>query len=211
MSGILPSFLSGSQLVIKIGGQSLAFCQALSFSHNMSTAPVGGIGGASYHSLEPLQYSASGSLVVTRYSRDTLAMNGVATGTSGNPLSTGAITPGVSSVPGVLARTTNDKNAAGTITQGGNSLLMYKAFNPLMLLLSTTFDISVYTRSFATTGTEDADLTQTEATYTIVDCRCTGWRTSLSPGGLMNETLTFIARSVTDHSHTDYAAPSTLG
>lgn len=124
MANQLSSFLNGSMLVIKIGKVQFAYCQSLSFSERMNIQPVGGMGSYSYQNLEPLQYSASGSMQILRYSK--ALMDKVATAENPNQRPANIGTPNAQ----------ND----------GNSLLDALHFNPAGLLISSTFDIEVYDR-----------------------------------------------------------------
>lgn len=194
MSNVPSRFLNGAQLEIVIddpdfGVFTMAYTQALSFSHNMRNAPVGGIGSYSQHTLEPLQYSAQGSMVVTRYS------------SQARTYLTDA------HLPGNMQGKVNDKWA------GGNGLLHRRHFNPVKLLISRTFDIIVKNRASdlpaaANNGTvstialqaSDIDALDTRAVYVIYDCRMTNFSFNLTTAGLLNETVTYVARGVKDLS-----------
>lgn len=188
MANQLPSFLSGAQLIIKLGNRNIAYAQALSFSHNVNLMPVGGIGSYGYHAIEPGQYSAQGSLVITRYSRE-LVENKKKVAKS--------------YVPNPTKEDPTEK-VAGKVVHGSNTLLLSRHFNPAMLLLSQTFDIAVYIRRHAdgaasVVARERARLTG-PLMYTIKGCRCTSYSTGLNPGSLMTETMSFVAMQVVDHT-----------
>lgn len=199
--GKLPSFLSGAQLIVRLGESTVAFAQALSFSHNMGIAPVGGIGAYSYHALEPLQYAAQGSLVITRYSRlmsskDAFDTDSSAANVDKNLGST--ITSDGGSAPGPIVGSNSEKSG-NAVVRGGNTLLIHRHFNPVQLLLSQTFDITVHARSYQNANAFATPADFGPILYTLEGCRATGYSTGLNPGSLMTESMSFIALRVKDH------------
>jgi hypothetical protein len=217
MAGNASKFLHGATLEIVIndpgagGVFTMAYAQAISFSHNMRNLPVAGIGSHGHHALEPVQYSGQGSLVITRYSA-------------------AAKQKGGTKIPGNIG--TNNKWGSG------NGLLHRIQFNPIKMLVSQTFDITV--RSKLTTnstavadasniaqlankanapGATQADKdayalavgqaeidvlkqisTSSTPAYTIYDCRLTNFSFNLTTAGLLNETVSFVCRGVMDHT-----------
>lgn len=190
MSGLLPSFLSAAQLEVRIGNTVLAYCQNMSWTDDMTTVPVGGIGSYSFHSLEPVGYIGRGSMTITHYS---------------------------SAIFNVLKSISNalPENLRGTQTQegrDGNSLLVQEFFNPVQLLISRTFDINIYERSFtrdSTSGEIQANSTS-RILWTLKDCRMTNLSLTFTPGSLINQVASFLCLSVIDHTAEDsfkYALP----
>jgi hypothetical protein len=179
MSNQLSSFMAGAQLKIYVNGKSVAFAQSLSFQESMEVVPVGGLGAYSYHALEPLRYSASGSLTITRWSN---ALTQEIQATYGK---TGQVVPNPIS------------GAPISTTQDGNSLLDGVMFNPVALLAAPTFDIEVYIRKPSAGGAAGADLTHV---YTLQHCRMSGYSFGFTPSTLLQEGVTFICTEVNDLS-----------
>ena len=179
MAGLVSSFVSGNQLKISIGQRDFAFAQGLSFTEDMTQVPVGGIGSASYHALEPTQYMASGSMILTRYSN-----NFIQFATQGGQPVYGA----PSSLPQPLQQGNDASN-------DGNSMLIDTQFSPHLMLFGATFDIKVFNRI---TGS----YTEENQMFTLHDCRLTGYSFSFTPGQLVQEVVTFLCINVQDHQLT---------
>ena len=181
MSGKIPSFSSGSKLAIRIGNANFAYAQNLSFTDDMAVQAVGGIGAFSYHALEPTGYIGRGSMTITHYSDKILKVLKEAS---------------TKNVPDNLKNTNYNNPEAD-----GNSFLRAEYFNPVRLLISTTFDIDVYERRAQ--GTTPADY-RIESyldgafTYRMKDCRFTSYSIGFAPGSLVNESVTFICTSIID-------------
>lgn len=187
MAGLQSRFLNGAELEIQIsdpdyGTFTMAYTQALSFSHNMRNAPVGGIGSYSQHTLEPLQYSAQGSMVITRYSE------------AAKKRATDAHLPA------------NLKGSTTSNWASGNGLLHRSHFNPVKLLVSKTFDIVVKSRASILAGLTAASTKEqindavkdALPVYILYDCRMTNFSFNLTTGALLNETISFVCRGVKD-------------
>jgi len=200
MSGRIPSFLSSSKLVIKIGQSTLAYATSLTFSDDMTNVPVGGIGSYNYHTNEPVGYLARGSMVITQYSdkvyNQLKAINNPAAGvTAANK----------AALPDNLRA---DKQ--NSEVRDGNSMLIQEYFSPVALLTQRTFDIEVYERD-ANGGLQDLNGNGpiNEATgqiqdngvgalYILKDCRMTSYNLSFTPGQLLSEAVSFLCLSVLD-------------
>lgn len=184
MSGLLPSFVNGSNILLKIGDVTVAYCQDLRFNRNMANVPVRGIGSYSTHATEPVDFSASGQLSIMRYNKDIVYGNGdtVPSRTQNEDL-----------LPENLQGATKSK------TRDGNSLLMPYAFDPRRLLLSATFDIEAYERT-ANKGAIDGSegVNAGKLLYKFYDCRFTSYSYSFSPGQLIMENLAFLASYIED-------------
>ena len=176
MANKLPAFLDGARLVIKIDGVPFAFCEALSFSDNMASQLTMGIGSYGPHTNEPLVYSAQASLRVLRYSNAAL----------GNVQKA---TPNMKSQIPVI----NDaKGFQGGRKSDGNSMMMLNSFSPLKMLLESTFDIEVFTR----TGTGNS--LSSSPTYVMEDCLITDLSIRFNVGALVSEDVSILCRIIKD-------------
>lgn len=176
-SGLTPSFVSGSTIVINVGDVRLAYCLDLQFTRNVPHTPVYGIGGFSAHSMEPVGYSASGSMRLARYT--TSVVDG--------PL------PHLKRNATPASQVTLPENLRGVTLEAkrdGNSMLDGIAFNPQKLLLSATFDINVYERK--------VDGTEGEKMFKLENCRLTGYSFSFTPGELLYENVQFVCTRIVD-------------
>ncbi len=195
MANLLPSFLSSSKLEIRIGDSVFAYAQALTFTDEMSVMPVGGIGSFNYHTLEPVGYMGRGTMTITHYSSKAVqALKNIGNFRHGNDMS---------HVPTNLKDISSENTAA---VNDGNSLLRDYWFNPINLLLSTTFDVSVYERDLKPiAGKVDKFNFITGGTllYTMSDCRMTNYSISFTPGSFVNETVAFVCLGVADHGYED--------
>jgi hypothetical protein len=170
MAGLIPSFASGSTLVIQVGKNRVAYASNLSFVDDVTHSPIGGIGSYSYDSLEPTQYLARGSFTMQRYSKLAFDANAPDPANNKNPV----------------------RSSVSAGVPDGNSMLFGSQFNPSGLLLGKTFDILVYEK--ATNGTLMAD-----PLFTIKDCRMTGYSISFTPGQTVSENLNFMAILIEDN------------
>jgi len=192
MANVLPSFASGSQLLIRIGGLAVAYATNLSFSDDVSSGAVGGIGSFSYDAIEPLSYASRGGFTITRYSKDAIDAIKAA-----SPLANFG-NSGASQAPG---RTSDKDSLFGgqSSLSDGNSLLTPNSFSPIGLLASTTFDIEVYQRSATLDNTNNTTaITQSGLVFRCVDCRLTSYSISFTPGSLVAEQLGFICIRIED-------------
>ena len=185
MAGQIPSFLSASRVEIMIGGMRVAFAQNLSLSDNMATAPVGGIGAFNNHALEPLQYSAQGSLTITGYSD--VVVNSLKSGGSNSTL------------PNPLADATPGNPTGGAGVGGdGNSLLIGQFFNPALMMATASVDLLLLERITTPAGVITADNSQ--IIMTLKDCRFNNWSMNVASSAMVNESVSFICRAVIDHT-----------
>lgn len=177
MAGQISSFQNGSLLVVKINNVTLAYCQSLSFNQNVNHVPVGGIGAYSASALEPVQFSAGGSMRVVRWTKELYdaAQSGQTEGFTATP----------ANIP---------TNKISDDFTSGNGVIDINHFNPVQLLLSATFDIDVYGRINTTAGI-GADL---KPIYQLKDCRLTNYSFSFQPGSLLFEDMSFVCLQVAD-------------
>jgi len=170
MSNLIPAFASGANLVIRMGNTQLAYGSNLSFSDDVTTAPIGGIGAYSFDTLEPMQYIARGNFSLMRYGRD--AHDQILKGDGAR-------------VPGRAA-------GASATPFEGNSMLLPSQFNPVELFFSPTFDIDVYERQSQSVDDE------MKLAFKIRDCRLTTYAIAFNPGSLVAENLGFMCIRVKD-------------
>lgn len=159
----------------------------------METTAVLGVGSAMAHSLEPVMYGATFSMQIVRYTNAILKGNGTNT-------------PDRLGNPDVLP-----ENLKGTRTdplRDGNSLIDATAFNPQLLLLSTTFDIEVYEKKANITGSgasvnveEDHGL-EGELMFVLKDCRLSRYNFNFAPGELLIENVSGLCRLIEDSQAT---------
>jgi hypothetical protein len=181
MAGQLPSFLSGSNVIVRIGDANMAYCQDLRFSRAVGHVPVRGIGSYGTLALEPVDFTVNGSMVITRWF-----------GISGTDK-----TSAPEGIAGV-------KDTA--FLERGNTLFTKNTFNPAMMLLSASFDIVVYQKNIegaANLNAVGGSYTNSSVAstvgglvYIIKDCRLTNYSFSFFPGQLLNENTTFVGRTI---------------
>ena len=170
MAGQIPSFLTGANLVIRIGEIRVAFAQSLSFQRNVAHTAVMGVGAYDVLALEPTSFAASGSMQILRWTDDMLEKR-------------------------VKDRDTLPDNMASTASKAdmvGNSIVSDTAFNPQKLLLSTTFDIEVYEKKAEGEQVEGALL------FVLRDCRIQNYNFNFVPGELLVENVSFLCRRIED-------------
>ena len=177
MANMTNTILNGSMLMIRIGKLNFAYVQSLNFSERMTNAAVGGMGSGSYQTLEPTQYMASGSMTITRYSTQLI-----------NDVESGLTSIGNLNKDDISAK--ND----------GNSLLDNAQFNPLNLLISSTFDIDVYVKKTLTAKSATSPGFTEELLFTIKNCRLTNYSMAFAPGQLLNETVQYVCLGIEDRA-----------
>jgi hypothetical protein len=191
MAGQLPSFVNGSAVLIKIGDVYVAYCQDLRFSRSMANVPVRGIGSYSAHALEPVDYSATGQMTITRYTSK------VVEGGDDAPKRNDANSQ---LLPANLSGVKLETPKADVAGRDGNSILAPYAFDPRRMLLSATFDIQVFERGVDAGAVVAGSLSGTTGNllYTFQDCRLTNYSFSFAPGQILNENVSFICRFLKD-------------
>lgn len=191
MAGQTSSFLNGSNVQIKIGEVVVAFCKNFSATKSMQNVAINSIGSYSTQALEPVLFFCSGSMTIDRYTSKTL--NGGQGGfnrTAGNNKRV---------LPDQLKQAPS-QDASGL--RDGNSLVDAVSFNPRKILISSTFDIDVYER-----GVDGATGNHSSAgnflKYTFKDCRLTGYGLSFAVGSVLQESVSFICRTVIEGGSTN--------
>lgn len=172
MAGKIAPFMDGSQLIIKVDGQIIAFCESISFNDNMQVQTTFGIGSYGPHTVEPLSYSASGSMRILRYTSEAL-----------NSPSKDKL-----NIPHVASKSKNDASKRGA---DGNSMLWLNSFSPIRMLLETTFDIEIWSR----TGIGQNDRVKS---FVLKDCLMQGINLSFAPGSLVSENISFTCLQIID-------------
>jgi len=172
MAGQLPTFLSGANLIIRIGEIRVAFAQSLSFQRNVSHTAVMGIGAYDVLALEPTGFAASGSVQITRWTDEMLDKR-----------------LDKNTRPDAMEKTEKRNGLAG------NSVVDTKAMNPAQLLLSSTFDIEVYEKD---PKTAVAERLEGKLLFVLRDCRIANYNFNFVPGELLIENISFQCRRIED-------------
>lgn len=175
MAGKKPSFITGANAKIKVGGKTFAYAADVSYQVAVDTIPIETMGRYEAVTNEPVNYSVAGELSVVRYT-GIAKQNGMAgTNTGGNGL-------------GKVDYTT-----------GGNGA---NEINPGNILFSQTWDLSVFQKeqlaSTAAGGT--ATVTDSVEFITIKDCRFTRKSSSLNKRGILVDRLAFVGIIADDES-----------
>ena len=182
MANKLPAFLDGARLVIVIDDKPFAFCEALSFSDNMASQLTMGIGSYSPHTNEPMVYSAQASLRVLRYTTAALGLK--------------KLERGDSNIPDMQSKIDAIKDTKGMTddrASDGNSMMMLNSFSPVRMLLESTFDIKVYTR------TGEGNSLSASPTYVMKDCLITDLSIRFNVGALVSEDVSILCRLIVDN------------
>lgn len=169
MAGQLPSFLTGANLIIRIGEMRVAFAQSLSFQRNVAHTAVMGVGAYDVLALEPTSFAASGTMQILRWTDAML----------------NARKSSKTSLPDNMQKTDNKDDLQG------NSIAHQSAFNPAELLLSSTFDIEVYEKDPSTK-------LEGQLLFILRDCRLQGYNFNFVPGELLVENASFLCRRIED-------------
>jgi len=184
MAGQLGSFLTGASVIIRIGDRRIAYAQNLNIASRMDNQAVYGLGSASPQALEPVMHSCSWSMSITRYITPTIAGQGT-------------------DIPVRKDFQLPDNVRQASLENGldGNSMLDQAAFNPQLLLLSSTFDIAVYNKNYDFTITGQSatqDASEGALVMVLKDCRMANYTFAFAPGELLIENVSGIARLLTD-------------
>jgi len=169
-----PSFITGANCKIKVGGKTFAYASDVSYQVMVDTIPVETMGRYEAVTNEPVNYAVAGSLSVVRYTAVAKANGIQGTDAGGNGL--------------------------GNVNYqtGGNGA---HEFNPSNILFSRTWDLSVYQKQQAAAVTGAPALT-TEASefITIKDCRFVRKSAGLNKRGLLVDRLDFVGILADDDS-----------
>lgn len=175
MSGKKPSFVTGANAKIKVGGKTFAYASDVSYQVVVDTVPIETMGRYEAVTNEPVNYSVSGELSVVRYTAVAKTNGMPGTNTNGNGL--GAV----------------------DFTTGGNGA---EHINPGNILLSQTWDLSVYQKTqTAVTGAAGTAVTTEAAEFiTIKDCRFNRKSAGINKRGILVDRLAFVGILADDES-----------
>jgi hypothetical protein len=175
MAGKKPSFITGANAKIKVGGKTFAYAADVSYTMSVDTIPVETMGRYEAVTNEPVNYSVAGELSVVRYTGIAKTNNIPGTNTGGNGL--GKV----------------DYTTGGTASN---------EINPGNILFSQTWDLSVFQKeqAAATAGGGTANVTESVEFITIKDCRFTRKTSSLNKRGLLVDRLAFVGILADDES-----------
>lgn len=175
MASKKPSFITGANAKIKVGGKTFAYAADVSYQIAVDTIPIETMGRYEAVSNEPVNYSVAGELSVVRYTGIAKANNMPGTNAGGNGL-------------GKVDYTT-----------GGNGS---DEINPGNLLFSRTWDLSVFQKeqNAAATGGGAAVTTESVEFITIKDCRFTRKSGGLNKRGILVDRLSFVGILADDES-----------
>lgn len=198
MANLLPSFVSSGMVTIKINGRPAMYVQNLQVNQNVQHTPVGGIGSYGYHANEPVRINYSGSFSVVGYHKDIA-----------QALKDADLAPA------------NIQNSSKSKPNNDYKLIRKGHFNPLNMILTSTFDIEVLIRHNASKasnadsailGQDDVSLDPTTDStvtsaqtqfqspiYTLKDCRFQGYQFGYTPGSLLNEGYSFVCNVIDYH------------
>lgn len=169
------SFITGANAKIKAGGKTFAYASDVSYQVTVDTVPIETMGRYEAVTNEPVNYSVAGELSVVRYTNIAKTNN----------------------MPGAAANGNGLGNVAATT--GGN---MSEHINPGNILLSQTWDLSVYQKTQNATTAAGATAVTTEAAefITIKDCRFTRKSAALNKRGILVDRLAFVGIMADDES-----------
>lgn len=175
MAAKMPSFITGANAKIKVGGKTFAYASDVSYQVAVDTIPIETMGRYEAVSNEPVNYSVAGELSVVRYT-------GIAN---------------QNGMPG----TNSGGNGLGQVnyTTGGNG--GYE-INPGNILLSETWDLAVFqkTQTGATAAGGTAQVTDAVEFITIKDCRFNRKSAALNKRGILVDRLSFVGIIANDES-----------
>lgn len=175
MAGKKPSFITGANAKIKVGGKTFAYAADVSYQVAVDTIPIETMGRYEAVTNEPVNYSVAGELSVVRYTSIAKSNGMPGTNTGGNGL-------------GKVDYTT-----------GGNAS---NELNPGNILFSQTWDLSVFQKEqlAATAAGGTATVTDSVEFITIKDCRFTRKSSALNKRGILVDRLAFVGVLADDDS-----------
>lgn len=175
MAGKKPSFVTGANAKIKVGGRTFAYASDVSYQVAVDTVPIETMGRYEAVTNEPVNYSVGGELSVVRYTAVAKTNGMPGTNSTGNGL--GAV----------------------NFATGGNGA---EHINPGNLLLSQTWDLSVYQKTQNATTTAGGTAVTTEAAefITIKDCRFNRKSAAINKRGILVDRLSFVGILADDES-----------
>jgi hypothetical protein len=174
MAAKKPSFITGANAKIKVGGKTFAYASDVSYQVVVDTIPVETMGRYEAVTNEPVNYAVAGELSVVRYTKIAKANNMPSTDANGNGL-------------GNVNYQTGGK--------GSNE------FDPSNLLFSSTWDLAVYQKQQLAAAAGGPALTTDAVEFiSIKDCRFTRKSAALNKRGLLVDRLAFVGVLADDDS-----------
>lgn len=175
MASKKPSFVTGANAKIKVGGKTFAYASDVSYQVVVDTVPIETMGRYEAVTNEPVNYSVAGELSVVRYTAIAKQNNMPGANVNGNGL--GAV----------------------NFTTGGNGS---EHINPGNILLSQTWDLSVYqkTQNAVTAAGTTAVTTEAAEFITIKDCRFNRKSAAINKRGILVDRLGFVGVLADDES-----------
>ncbi len=175
MASKKPSFITGANAKIKVGGKTFAYCSDVSYSVQIDTVPIETMGRYEAVTNEPVNYAVGGDLSVVRYTQIAKDNNMAGANAGGN---------GMGKVD---------------FTTGGNAS---HHFNPGNLLLSQTWDLAVFqkTQSGETAAGGTANVTDAVEFITIKDCRFTRMSAGINKRGILVDRYSYVGILMDDDS-----------
>lgn len=175
MAAKKPSFITGANAKVKIGGKTFAYAADVSYQVAIDTIPIETMGRYEAVTNEPVNYSVAGEFSVVRYTGIAKQNNMPGTNVGGNGL-------------GKVDYTT-----------GGNAA---NEINPGNILFSQTWDLSVFQKEqlAATAAGDTAVVTDSVEFITIKDCRITRKSAALNKRGILVDRIAFVGVIADDES-----------
>ena len=173
MAGMVPSFVTGANAKIRVGGKTFAYAQDVSYRINVDTIPVETMGRYESVSNEPISYAVGGELAIVRYTK-VAQENGM---------------------PGANA----GGNGLGKVQfNGGGTAADH--MNPGNLLISKTWDLDVFQKK--QTAPNTPTIVSDPAVIHITDCRFTNKGAGLNKRGILVERYSYVGILASDDSYT---------
>lgn len=172
-----PSFITGANAKIQVGGKTFAYASDVSYQISVDIIPIETMGRYEAVSNEPVNYSVAGELSVVRYTGIAKTNGMPGTNTGGNGL--GKV----------------NYNSGGN---GANEI------NPGNILVSQTWDLAVYQKEQAAAvgggATAETAITGSDPFIYIRDCRFTRKSAALNKRGILVDRLSFAGIVAHDES-----------
>ena len=170
--GKVPSFVTGANAKVKIGGITLAYAQDVSYNTTVTTIPIETLGRYEVVSNEPVAYFVDGTLSVIRYTKIAQENTMAGTAAGGNGLG-----------KWILTTNANQDASAG--------------MNPSTLLKSQTFDLEIFQKTVTSTGAASS-----EKVIKIMGARFTRKGGGINKRGILVDQYAFNAILAEDDSFT---------
>lgn len=164
MAGLKPSFITGGNAKVVLGGLTLAYATDVSYRADTQTIPVEVMGRYEVVSNEPIATTVSGSMSIVRY--------------------TTAATPGAALDATNMPAAALDGNDIGKAAK-------FDHFNPKEILLSKTFDVEVFQRIAEGADIGETN-TKAVSVVKVRDCRFTSMGGSVNKRGILVEQFSFV-------------------